>query len=154
MNKLPVRKAVGVVIRCSRLPQHLLLVKKVKQEDISKRNITPEWDLPKGGMKTGEIEEQTVWRELEEELGSINFQLVGKLPININFNFPELSNAKYSGQQTSLYLIDYHGTVEELKPNSTEIGEIKAVHLDEIHKFVKFEETLNAIKKMRLKSIL
>lgn len=153
MEKLPIRKAVGMIIKCAIPAEHILLIRKVRREDISNSDIPPEWDLPKGGMKKGESEQQTLWREVEEELGTRNFNLIRRLPVSINFKFPKGVSTKYSGQKTALYLLEYLGDVNSLKPKSSEIGEIQPVHLNDLEKYIKFKETLEALNKIKQKQI-
>ncbi len=85
---MKVRRAVGAIIGWRDNPGHVILVKKVKTEDIAKADIEPEWDIPKGGLKGGEKAEQGIWRELTEEVGSTEFALIRKLPFRITFDFP------------------------------------------------------------------
>ena len=82
------RMAVGALIGWKDNPGHVVLVKKIKTEDIGIADIAPEWDIPKGGKKARESDEAALWRELQEEVGSRNFKLVQRLPFKMSFRLP------------------------------------------------------------------
>ncbi len=157
MNKTitpSIRRAICAIIRNGRNNNQVLIIQKIRRQDVQNSEIEPEWDFAKGGMKDGETEEQTLWRELEEELGTKNFNLIGIMPFNIEFTFPTGMNQIYSGQKTSLFLLEFKGKFEELKPDSSEIGKVKFVELDDLKKYIKFKETLDVIEKIRKLGLL
>ncbi len=114
------RKAVGAIIT-QPSKDTILLVKKVKTEDIESREIAPEWDIPKGGIKPGEGQEDAIFRELGEEVGSKDFNLVKQLDFGLDFNFP--SGARWDNQNTLLFYMMYTGKDARFKPISDEISE-------------------------------
>ena len=56
------------------------------QKEIYKDN---EWTFAGGGVDEGETSEQAVVRELEEELGSRNFRIIGESKQKYRYEFPE-----------------------------------------------------------------
>jgi len=146
---LEIRKAVGSVIILSKKPGFLVLIKKVKVEDVASGMAVEEWDIPKGGIKGQETEEQALWRELSEEVSSQSFKVVEKLPFKIVFDFSEGSSTKYSGQETTIFLLEFTGDEEELKPGSSEIGEVFIADFKKALDLIKFKETKEVLLNLR-----
>ncbi len=141
---MKVRKAVGAIIGWRDNPGHVILVKKVKIEDIAKADIEPEWDIPKGGLKDGEAAEQGVWRELAEEVGSTGFVLVRKLPFRIAFDFP--SGSRWDRQETALFYLEYSGPSRAFQPETDEIAEARWFPLKEAKRIARYDATIKALE--------
>jgi ADP-ribose pyrophosphatase YjhB (NUDIX family) len=140
------RRAVGAIIGWREHPGNVLLVKKVKTEDIARADINPEWDIPKGGLKDDERDDKGLWRELTEEVGSTEFTLVRKLPFGMNFKFPK--GAKWGRQETSLFYLEYSGPSIKFKPKTDEIEEARWFPLSEAKRIVRYATTVKAIEKV------
>lgn len=144
-NKMVIiRRAVGAIIGWTDNPGNVLLVKKVRTEDITKEAIPPEWDIPKGGLKDQERDVDGLWRELAEEVGSSEFRLVQKLPFGMNFPFPPKS--KWDKQETSLFYLEYSGPPMKFEPDTGEISEVKWFPLEEAKRTVSYGTTLMVIE--------
>ena len=143
-NMKSTRRAVGAIIQRTDRPDSILLVKKIKSEDVTKEDITPEWDIPKGGLKDNEIEEEGLWRELGEEVGSKEFDLVRKLPLGMDFSFPP--GSRWTRQETGLFYLKYSGPDVKFNPATDEIGEVKWFSVMEAKKVVRHRTTLKAIE--------
>jgi putative (di)nucleoside polyphosphate hydrolase len=147
-QNLPIRQAVGGIIICKTMPNQIIVVKKVLREDIVNNEKVEELDIPKGGIRLGESSEKAILRELEEELGTNKLILIQKLPFNISFDFP-LTNTKYKGQITTLFLLEYFGKPDELKPRTAEIKEAYFIPIQTAESILTFKETKEAIKKAK-----
>ncbi len=148
---LPIRKAVGSIIISDSRPNEIVLVNKIKREDVSNETIS-EWDLPKGGIKENETPLIALQRELYEELGTKEFEIIKELPIKLNFRFSKEQNKKYAGQETILYLIKCLGN-KEFTPKTSEIKEAKFFKIEEAINKIPFIETKNIINKIKNKLI-
>lgn len=147
-QNLPIRQAVGGIIVCKTMPKQIIVVKKVLREDMANNEKVEELDIPKGGMKLGEVPKEAILRELEEELGTKKLTILQKLPFNISFDFP-LTNTKYRGQITTLFLLEYYGEPSELKPKTAEIKEAYFIPIESVGKTLTFKETKEAINKAK-----
>lgn len=71
-------------------------------------DIPGAWQIPQGGIDPGEIPEQAMWRELEEEIGISKEQarILGKLPNPILYDWPEhLYSRGFHGQEQHYFLL-------------------------------------------------
>ncbi len=64
------------------------------------------WQFPQGGIEKDETEEEAMWRELKEELGTTDAKLIGRLPDTICYDWPEHLHRKgFCGQEQSYFLV-------------------------------------------------
>lgn len=138
-----IRKAVGAIISWKDNPGHILLVKKVKAEDIHKGDIEPEWDIPKGGIADGERPDGALWRELGEEVGSKKFMLVAELPFRMDFEFPR--GSRWERQETVLFCLEYEGMKAAFTPSTDEIAEAKMIEISEARNLLRYDTTIKAM---------
>lgn len=80
------------------------------------------WQLPQGGVEAGESPEETLWRELGEELGFAEPQRVARIVgvgPPIRYDFPEGSTWRiartYRGQEQTLFMLDFWGGPEDFR---------------------------------------
>jgi len=52
-------------------------------------DISGMWQFPQGGIDAGETPTQTLFRELEEEIGTAEIEVVGEYPEWISYDFPK-----------------------------------------------------------------
>jgi putative (di)nucleoside polyphosphate hydrolase len=76
---------------------------------IAERNdIEDVWQFPQGGIDEGERPKEALFRELEEEIGTNQIEIIAKFPGWIKYEFPEDSMKKmkpYIGQKQRYYLV-------------------------------------------------
>jgi putative (di)nucleoside polyphosphate hydrolase len=73
------------------------------------------WQIPQGGVEEGESSEEALYRELEEEIGTADVTLLGKLPTPIAYRWPEHLQSEraiqsyraqgFVGQEQSYFLV-------------------------------------------------
>jgi putative (di)nucleoside polyphosphate hydrolase len=78
---------------------------------VCKRKDSQEWQFPQGGVEEGETWEQTLYREVLEELGNNDFKVLGQSSCPIRYDFPPDMQGKltekYRGQQHIWFLCCY-----------------------------------------------
>lgn len=129
-----VRKAVGAVIYKG---QNVLLVNKVMASLLEDWDgpAEGEWDFPKGGIEVKDSSlEEALLRELQEETGSTEFNIVRKLEEKICFPFPPIIVEKsgYERQETDMFLVEYLGDEDKLQPVDKEIKEARFYKVEEV----------------------
>jgi len=90
------------------------------------------WKFPQGGIETNETEEETIKRELFEELGIKKCKIIGvssyKNQYDWDKNSLKLVNYKWRGQKQKFYVVEYLGEENEIKLNKNELRNYKWVN--------------------------
>lgn len=99
------------------------------------------WQFPQGGIDQGETPRDALFRELEEEIGTREIEILSEYPEWLSYDFPSAVLQKkiynYDGQTQKYFLV-------KLKPNAKININTKNPEFDQ-YKFVKAEEALNDI---------
>lgn len=94
------------------------------------------WGFPQGRIEKGENAEQAVVRELEEEIGTTDFDIVGKYPELLRYDFPDgvtFHAWSYKGQEQQYFLVRLHpDAVLNMKTSHPEFISYKAFPFAEI----------------------
>lgn len=143
-----VRKAIAAIIFREKNPNKILLVNKVKNEDI-KKEIKPEWDIPKGGIKEKETEKDALIREIKEETGLKRIKVIKKLKTKIVFKFPKKYCQEYKKQETTVFVINQTSKKEKPTPKTNEIKKAKYFNLEKALTLIKYKETKKAISEFK-----
>lgn len=147
VNEMPYRKAAVAIFLNSQ--DEILIVQKTAYSD-------KEWDLPGGGIEEGETPEEGIARELEEELGTKNFQIISKSSIINRFEWPPhvidrgflKRNKWYRGQEKFQFLVRFSGTQDELAIQKEEIKNAKWVKPSELEQYFIFPNQLSNIQEV------
>jgi len=126
------RPNVAMIIVSDKYPQK-------KEIFIAQRNdLTDIWQFPQGGIDNGEEVQEALFRELEEETGTLKATIVAEYPEWISYDFPEKiarKMAPYKGQTQRYFL---------LKLDSDAIINLQTEHPEFInYKYVSVEDVLN-----------
>lgn len=99
------------------------------------------WQFPQGGMDPGESHEQTLWRELHEELGlqqpQAQCRILGRGPA-LRYDFATQSphvNA-YRGQLQTLFVVEFLGSDQDIQLDAWEQPELERfewISLAQVH---------------------
>ncbi len=136
-EKYPYRKAVlGIVVDNN---QQFLIAQKLSYKE-------NEWSFAGGGIEENETPKQAVIRELKEELGSNEFEIIGESNIPYNYEWPdhvilqqyEKTGKLYRGAEIKYFLVKFSGNREELKLQADELRLLKWVTLKDLPKHLIF----------------
>lgn len=127
-KKLPYRKNVGALVFKN---NKYLLIQIADWPDSF-------WKLPQGGIKDGETKEETIMRELKEELGTDKFKIIKQFPHKHQYDWDEESvkHAGYNwrGQKQSFFLVEFTGNYDEITIDKKELKDCCWVKESEVLK--------------------
>jgi 8-oxo-dGTP pyrophosphatase MutT (NUDIX family) len=71
------------------------------------------WEMLKGGRRGREKPPDTLKREMMEELGALNFNLIGKIPFTLYFKIDKkhVREMGYTHMKFPVFLVEYNGLV-------------------------------------------
>lgn len=105
-KELPYRLGVGAV-----------LFNADGQVLVAQRIDTPgdAWQMPQGGIDEGEDPRETVFRELEEEIGTANAEIIGESDGWLTYDLPKdirktIWKGRYRGQKQKWFALRFLGT--------------------------------------------
>ncbi len=69
-------------------------------------DVAGAWQIPQGGIEDGEDPQDALVRELEEEIGTSDVEIIGSLPAPLRYDWPEhLFKRGYHGQEQNYFLV-------------------------------------------------
>jgi putative (di)nucleoside polyphosphate hydrolase len=113
---LPYRLNVGAVL-FNRLGKVLV----ARRANFSNAEGAPGgWQLPQGGIDKHEDPRGAIFRELEEEIGTANAEIIGEHPDWLNYDLPEeligkAFKGKYRGQRQRWFALRFLGEDSEIR---------------------------------------
>lgn len=78
---------------------------------LGKRADGMSWGFPQGGIEAGEKPETAIIRELSEEIGTKEFEIIGQYPGTLKYDFPKemkFPTWTYAGQEQHYFLVRLH----------------------------------------------
>jgi putative (di)nucleoside polyphosphate hydrolase len=104
-------------------------------------DIKNAWQFPQGGIDEGETPEEALYRELKEEIGCNDIEIIAEFPEWITYDFPNVISKKmypYRGQTQKYFLVRLKDGAD-IDLNAYEIPEF------EEYDFVTYEELFKRI---------
>lgn len=93
------------------------------------------WGLPQGGVEKGESLEEAVRREVMEETGLTDLELVSVYPKMYQYEWPKhYTNKGYKGQRQSFCILRYRGPRNAVRTNPIEHKAYRWVKLEDLTK--------------------
>ena len=133
MNKkkvLPLRSGVGIVVLNK--DNRVFVAKRID----NRKNF---WQMPQGGVDSGESFLEAAFRELEEETSIKNIKLIKELDGLIEYELPPhllglIWKGKYRGQEQKWFVVRFVGKDNEInsKTKNPEFYEWKWIDLENI----------------------
>ena len=129
-SSLPLRSGVGIVV-----------LNEENKVFVAKRIDNPKdfWQMPQGGVDSGEDFLKAAYRELEEETSIKSVKLIRELDGMITYELPErllgiIWKGKYRGQEQKWFLMRFLGQDSEIniKTKNPEFCEWKWIDLENI----------------------
>lgn len=86
------------------------------------------WQLPQGGVEEGELVDDAIIRELEEEIGTTKLKIISKMDEKITYKFPYYLKEKYKmdGNDQTFFLLYFYGKDSEIRFDNQPKPEFKA----------------------------
>src|SRR3984957_3644835 len=105
-STLPYRQCVGL---CLFNREGLVLC-------AERRDRPGAWQMPQGGVQKGEAAHVAALRELKEEIGTDNAEILAMMPEKVSYEFPDwlqhkegVYRGKYRGQEQRWFALRYLG---------------------------------------------
>lgn len=94
------------------------------------------WKFPQGGLEPKESRKEAIMREMEEELGTKELDILKESSIRFKYEWPkEIQEKKgYKGPELTFFILRCKDE-ESLTPNKAELDRIKWVNLGELPSF-------------------
>ena len=134
MDEKKYRPNVAAIILSSRYPN-------ICEFFIGHRNdIKGAWQFTKGGIDEGEKPKEALFRELQEEIGTNEVEILGECPEWIKYDFPETISTKmypFHGQIQKYFLVRLKPQAKvNLQTNEPEFDRYKFVSYQELFEYV------------------
>ena len=150
-QKLPLRLGVGII-----------LLNKKNQVFVGKRRDNPgdKWQMPQGGVESGENFLAAMKRELHEETGIKSIKIIKEIEKLYEYELPEkligvIWKGKFRGQEQKWFITQFIGNENEINLNTRhpEFIEWKWIDIEMLPKvIVEFKKNLylNLLKEIKL----
>ena len=91
------------------------------------------WGLPQGGVDKNESYEEALKREIREETGIIDYDIIKKINNAYKYKWPKhYYHTGYKGQKQTLFFVKYNGSKNDIKLCPYEHKDFKWVKIDSL----------------------
>mgnify|MGYP003958996133 CR=1 FL=1 len=108
----------------------------------SRIDVEDAWQFPQGGIDDGETPTQALYRELKEEIGTNEVEIVAQYPQWVSYDFPPAvaqRMAPYDGQTQRYFLVKLKkGAKIDIKTQIPEFSQYKFVKSEKLNDYITF----------------
>ncbi len=108
----------------------------------SRTDVENAWQFPQGGIDDGESAKEALFRELEEEIGTRDVEIIAEYPQWVSYEFPPAIAKKmqpYDGQIQKYFLVRLKkGAKINIQTDVPEFSEYKFVPTKNIYDYITF----------------
>ena len=108
----------------------------------SRTDVENAWQFPQGGIDDGESADEALHRELEEEIGTRDIEIIAEYPEWVSYDFPPAIAKKmypFDGQIQKYYLVKLKkGAKVNINTKIPEFSEYKFVPTKNIYDYITF----------------
>jgi putative (di)nucleoside polyphosphate hydrolase len=108
----------------------------------SRSDIEGAWQFPQGGIDEGETPRDALFRELEEEIGTGDVEIIAEFPEWLQYDFPQKIAQKmypFDGQSQKYFLVRLKKEAKiNLATQEPEFNDFKFVSMEEIFEFITY----------------
>lgn len=108
----------------------------------SRTDVENAWQFPQGGIDKGETANEALYRELEEEIGTRDVEIIAQYPEWVSYDFPPAIAKKmypFDGQIQKYYLVKLKkGAKVDINTAIPEFSEYKFVPTKNIYDYITF----------------
>jgi putative (di)nucleoside polyphosphate hydrolase len=130
------RPNVAAIVLSSKYPE------KVEFFIAQRNDVEDSWQFPQGGIDEGENPKEALLRELKEEIGTDEVEIIAEYPDWVSYDFPKTIAKKmypYDGQKQKYFLVKLKPQAKiDLDTKEPEFNRYKFVSFDELFKYVTF----------------
>ncbi len=135
-NKKNYRPNVAAIVLSAKYPE------KCEIFIASRTDVENAWQFPQGGIDEGEKPNEALHRELEEEIGTKDIEIIAEYPKWVSYDFPPAIAKKmhpYDGQIQKYYLVKLKkGAKIDINTEIPEFSEYKFVPTENIYDYITF----------------
>ena len=108
----------------------------------SRIDVEEAWQFPQGGIDKGETPHKALFRELQEEIGTNDVEIIAEYPTWISYDFPVAIAKKmvpYDGQIQKYYLVKLNKNAKiNIKTEVPEFSQYKFVPTNKLYEYITF----------------
>ena len=108
----------------------------------SRIDVADAWQFPQGGINKGESPKEALFRELKEEIGTDEVDIIAEHPKWVSYDFPPnvaKKMAPFDGQTQKYFLVKLKkGAKINIKTDIPEFSEYKFVPNNKLYEYITF----------------